>query len=361
MLKPDNSRVLFIKQSSLGDIIHTLPLVHGLKRSYPDCSIGWVVQKAFAPILELDASVSDIYPIDIPSTSEPGAGNMAYFHALRATTHTLRKLRRSFRTLPYDYVLDLHASFRSGMLALMNPGGKRIGFSDAKELNPLFQHVRVANPDNLLHAVDRNLLFCQHLSFDIDDRDFYVCTQKPEEESVERFLKEQGIFPGQKIVYANPAARWQSKFWLAPYWADLADRLHGRGVPLIFCGSSHDIPYIDEIGEEMSSEAIVAAGQLSLTESVALMKRSNVYVGLDSGPMHIAAMTQTPVVALFGPTHPERVGPYGTRNEIIQAESIDCLCCRKRVCSHMWCMKAITVDRVYRAVRSLMTDDGKIE
>jgi len=104
----------------------------------------------------------------------------------------------------------------------------------------------------------------------------------------------------------------------------------------------------------MTEKAVVAAGRLNLTASVALMKKAAVYVGVDTGPMHIAAMVGTPVVALFGPTHPERVGPYGVQSAVIQAENLDCLCCRKRVCEHQRCMQGIAVATVYDRVMAFM-------
>jgi len=109
----NSQRILIVKQSSLGDIIHTLALVHAFKRCYPEVSIGWVVQKAFASIVERDPAVDDVFVIDIPSTSEPTAKKNALTKAVTATLRTLKDLRRVFSSNPYDLVLDLHASFRS--------------------------------------------------------------------------------------------------------------------------------------------------------------------------------------------------------------------------------------------------------
>jgi lipopolysaccharide heptosyltransferase I len=350
----NNKRILLVKQSSLGDIIHTLPVVHALKRCFPSCHIGWIVEQGYAALLTRDAAVDRVYPIHIPSTSSPNSGRLAYFSAFSATLKVLLQMRSVFHTNPYDLILDLHASFRSGLLALMNSGGVRVGFADARELNTFFQHHLVTIPSGTVHAVDKNLLFSAFLGAEAEPADFFLCSNRSDDDQVEHFLSEAGIGAQDRIVYVNPTARWQSKFWLASRWSALCDKLLAAGVYPVLGGSREDRPYIATITEQMTEKAVVAAGHLSLTESVALMKRALTYVGLDTGPMHMAAMAGTPVVALFGPTHPDRVGPYRVKNAVIQAEGLACLCCRKRVCDHLSCMRGITVDIVYEKVMAFL-------
>ena len=348
------TRFLIVKPSSLGDIIHTLPLVHALRRCYPTCRIGWIVQQTFASLVECDPAVDHVYPISIPSTSDPQAPSLAYLYALRATVQTLRRLRRQFQQEPYDLVLDLHASFRSGLLGLANPGGTRVGFSDAKELNPLFQHQRIRVPASMVHAVDKNLLFCDYLNCAPLKEDFQLYGQGQDGDKVNTFLEGHGLSIDAPLVYINPAARWRTKFWKADRWAELADRLiDSEGLHAVFSGSENDRQYIVTITEKMAHRPIVAAGQFNLRETVSLIQRSIVYVGLDSGPMHMAAMAGVPVAALFGSTNPERVGPYGVEHQVIRAEGLDCLGCRRRYCSHLSCMDGISVDQVYDAVVTL--------
>ena len=350
-----NKRILIVKPSSLGDIIHTLPLVHALKRCWPSCRIGWIVHEIFSAIPENDPSVETVFPINISSTSDPQAGRLAYWHALVDTVRTLRELRRVFRQQPYDLVLDLQASFRSGLLGRANPRSLRIGFADARELNPLFQNQQIKVPSSTVHAVDKNLLFSTYLDCPSEPEDFRLYCSEHDDRQVDIFLAEQKVPEGSQLIYINPAARWKTKFWIPERWAMLCDRLidehHFR---VVLGGSRQDKQYISTIVEKMVNLPIVAAGMLSLSETTSLLKRSAAYVGLDSGPMHMAAMTGIPVVALFGPTHPERVGPYGSEHTIVQARDVDCLGCRKRDCSHMRCMNAITVDDVYASVLRLL-------
>jgi len=350
----DAERILIIKPSSLGDIIHTLPLVHALKRSIPGCYLGWVVQESFADLLGRDPAIDRVYPIHISSTSDPQAGKGAYVRAFRETVISLRQLRKSL-SRSYDTVLDLHASFRSGLLALMASGGQRAGFKDAKELNTLFQHRVVSVPENVEHALEKNLLFANYLGCQPINDDYQIHCSQEDQNFVASFLQEKNVSDQQQLIYANPAARWQTKFWPREHWAELADKLSERGDIMVFGGSSHDTGFIRSITALMRSEQVVAAGRLSLPQTVALLKRSSIYVGLDSGPMHMAAMASVPVVALFGPTHPARVGPYNVSHRIVRVEELDCLECRKRTCDHLRCMKEISVAMVYKAVTQLLS------
>jgi ADP-heptose:LPS heptosyltransferase len=349
-LKEDLSgkRILIVKPSSLGDIVHTLPLAHAIKRCFPSCYVGWIVQKTFRAILESDPAVDEIIPISIPSTSEPTAGIWSVVRATGATLATLRSLRTRFKDRPYDVVLDLHASFRSGLLGLANPNGLRIGFADAKELNTLFQHRKIDPGSEAVHAVDKNVAFAQYLGCIPDTADFKIISNSAAGQSVNAFLTEAGISRISRLVYANPAARWATKYWNINAWAELADLLIERtGASVIFAGSPDDLPHIQQITARMKQMPLVAAGKLNLAESVALMELCSVYVGVDSGPMHIAAFAGIPVVALFGPTDPSKVGPYGPGHKVIQNSGVHCLACRKHKCDDRRCLDEITAAHVF--------------
>ena len=352
----NNKRILIIKPSSLGDIVHTLPVAHAIKRCFPNCFIGWVAQQPFTPLLQADNSIEAVHPIQIPSASDPQAGRWALPKAFKATISTLQKLHREFQQKPYDLILDLHASFRSGLLGRTNPGGQRVGFSQAKELNTFFQEHLINTSETAEHAQDKNLLFCTYMGIRVADEDFRLCTGEEDRQAMRQFLQSQAadISP---LIYANPAARWQSKFWPIEHWAALTDKLHKQGLPVVFGGSPQDTEYIASIARLMKTDSIIAAGRLTLPQSAALIQHASLYIGLDSGPMHIAALARTPVVALFGPTHPNRVGPYsteGSKHRIIRAEELNCLECRKRSCSHLSCMRKISPEMVHEAAISLL-------
>ncbi len=337
-----------MKPSSLGDVVHTLPLVHALKRCFPSCHIGWIIQEALRAIPDSDPAVDEIIPISIPSTSDPGAGAWSVVRAATATVTTLRRLRTRFRDRPYDFVLDLHASFRSGLLGATNPNGVRIGFADAKELNPLFQQHKVDPGPETVHAVDKNMAFAEYLQCAPDAADFRIISNPAGAQRARAFLAEAGKSQYDRLVYANPAARWETKLWNIKAWAALADLLTERaGASVIFAGSPDDISHIKKITALMKQNALVAAGRMNLADAVALMELCSVYVGVDSGPMHVAAFAGIPVVALFGPTDPAKVGPYGPGHKVIQKADLGCLACRKRRCNDRKCLEGIAASEVF--------------
>ena len=349
-----NKSVLIIKPSSMGDVVHSLPLIHALKRNYPSCYVGWVIQKGLVSLLEADPNIDRTYSIDIPSTSEPSATLRTYVSALSKTVTCLRTLRSQFAHHPYDLVLDLHASFRSGLVGSMNPGGVRLGFAEAKELNTFFQSKLVHCASNILHAVDKNLSFAKYLKINVEPTDFQLFLGPEAQHEASSFLEQSGASTKKRLVYANPATRWATKFWNERAWAQLADKLILELESLvIFGGASSELHYVNRIVSLMTQKPIIAAGRLSPIGAAALIANSNVYVGVDSGPMHIAAILGKPVVAIFGPTDPAKVGPYGHGHSIIRVEGLFCLGCRKSVCNDKRCMNEIPAERVFEEIKKL--------
>jgi ADP-heptose:LPS heptosyltransferase len=347
----DSKRILIVKPSSLGDIIHTLPLVHAIKRRYPSTYTGWIIQRNFAAVIEHDPSVDEVIPIHIPSTSDPNARRGVLFEALGATLSTIKHLRALFSRAPYDLVLDLHASFRSALLGRCNPNGLRMGFADAKELNTWFQGKLVKPDPQRPHAIDKNLEFLKLLNISPLDEDFHLAPGEAAAKEAREFLAHSGISGEQPIIYANPAARWVTKQWSIQQWAQLGDALMERNnAAFILSGAAGDLPHIEKIAHMMRHKPIISAGKLSLAAAMELAGLSDVYVGVDSGPMHFSAMAGAPVVALFGPTDPRLVGPYGRGHKVITNNNMDCLACRKRSCEHMDCLNKIGWEEVYSAV-----------
>ncbi|MGC8906945.1 MAG: glycosyltransferase family 9 protein [Desulfomonilaceae bacterium] len=351
----DHKRVLIIKPSSLGDVVHALPVVHAIKRVYPRCYVAWIVQSSFAGILENDPTIDELIPISIPSTSDPAAERGAYRKAAAATAASLRDLRQRFRRAPFDLALDLHASFRSGLFALACRGARRIGFSDAKELNTWFQDEYVRPPEDALHAVEKNLACARYLGVEPAPQDFRVVVGDQQRLRVQSFLAECGIAPDAELVYVNACARWTTKLWNVEAWAAVCRLLkERRGVHIVLGGAPGDRPYLETIRGAAHTELLITAGELTLAESAALLELSDLYLGVDSGPMHIAAFVDTPVVALFGPTDPAKVGPYGEGHEVARREDLPCLGCRKRFCDNPRCMDELDPVEVARICQTVL-------
>ncbi|MGC8660040.1 MAG: glycosyltransferase family 9 protein, partial [Desulfomonilaceae bacterium] len=184
--------------------------------------------------------------------------------------------------------------------------------------------------------------------------DFWLAIGKPAEAEALSFLENAGVGHGQRIVYVNPATRWATKFWSDRAWAELADKLiHELNVVVTFGGAPAELNYLDLIVSHMKQKPLVAAGRLRLMGAAALIKASSLYVGVDSGPMHIAALLGCPIVALFGPTDPAKVGPYGKGHVVVRKEELPCLGCRKSNCSDKRCLNGISAGQVFEEIRGL--------
>jgi ADP-heptose:LPS heptosyltransferase len=219
----------------------------------------------------------------------------------------------------------------------------------------VFQHRLVGNNPDDRHAVDKNMAFADYLGCFTGPEDYRIVVDPAAREQVTEFLEESGVRKGARIVYANPAARWETKFWTVKAWAEFADLLiEQTGAAVIFAGGPDDASYIREIANRMKQQPIIAAGKLNLAEAVALIEVADVYVGVDSGPMHIAAFAGTPVVALFGPTDPAKVGPYGEGHKVIRRSDLACLACRKRSCADRVCLEGMSAQEVFDATKEVM-------
>lgn len=349
-------RILIIKPSSMGDVIHALPVAHAIKRTFPNVRIGWVIQSGLESFLENDCSVDEIIKISIPSTSDPHAKRGAYLKAGRATITEWKRLRRQFTSSKYDVSLDLHASFRSGLISLANHGALRLGLADAKELNTYFQHELIPPDPGKPHAVDKNLVFLSRFSIEPIKEDFLLRLSDQVRQNIQVYLDSLRLPAGKRIIYANPAARWRTKRWNIKGWRELTEMiLNQMRAIVIFGGGINDRSYIDKIiGEKKFPDVFNVAGRLTPVESAALIEKSHVYVGVDSGPMHIAAFVGVPVVALFGPTDPAKVGPYSEHSVVIKNRALDCLGCRKKSCDNQRCMDEITPEQVLEALLELL-------
>jgi heptosyltransferase-1 len=260
---------------------------------------------------------------------------------------------RDLRSCKYDLVIDLHGLFKSGLLTGLARGGRKIGFTGGKEGSILFLTERPYPFDYNRHALDRYLQAAEYLGCRINSWKGNIPVLKGDKECIDRLLAEHFTFR-DTLVAINPMARWTTKLWEEERFSDLAERLKKElSCTVLFTGSPSDVPAIERIVERLNPPPLNLAGKTSLRELAYLYTRCRLVLTTDTGPMHIAAAMGVPVVALFGPTAPRRTGPYGKGHMVIQKKLRCCPCFRKK-CSHVTCMKSITVEEVFDAVKELM-------
>ncbi|MBN2445321.1 MAG: lipopolysaccharide heptosyltransferase I [Phycisphaerae bacterium] len=338
-------RILIIKPSSLGDIVHALPVLAALRAARPDAHIAWLVNHGFAPLIEGHPLLDEVILFDRRSYGQMHR-RVSVLGAFGRFVHELRERR-------FDLVVDLQGLFRSGFLALVSGARHRIGFQNAREFASLFYTHRVTPPRHIRHAVDRNLFLAKTLGLNVIRPAFPLGLRTDEIEAARVLLAEADGCAVSDFTAVIPGARWATKRWLPERIAEVMDRLHDEtGRPTVLLGAPDERPVADQVLAGCSTPVVDLVGRTSLRELTALLQLAACVVCHDSGPMHIAAALDKPMVALFGPTDPARCGPY-SRNARIVTSPASCAPCYKRVCSDCSCMRDLTTEQVLAAVRRL--------
>jgi len=318
------SKILVVKPSSLGDIIHSLPFLSALKRRFREAEIHWVVARGLEGLLEGHPLLTKLWVMDKDRWKKPSLA----MNTLREIT----SLARGLRAEGFGLVVDLQGLLRSGLITAATGAPVRVGFEEAREGSRLFYTHRVRGGREV-HAVDRYLRVAGYLGCDTSTVDFPV-------------LADPYPLPLGEYAVLVAGARWETKKWPADKFGELAARLHVRSV---VAGGPADSSLAETIVSLSGGMATSVAGKTTLRELAGVIRGARFMVSNDTGPMHIAAALGVPVFALFGPTSPARTGPYGRIHRIIRTD-IPCAPCYRRHCKEPKCMQGIAVETVLRAI-----------
>jgi len=330
-------RVLIVRLSAIGDVIHGLPVLCGLREAWPGAHLSWVVEHRAGALLEGHAALDELVPLPRGWFKSPGE---------------VWRLRRRLRALRPDVTLDLQGLTKSAAVAWLSGCRRRIGFGDVKGrelsrwLNTELVHTSAA------HVIDANLQLLAPLGIHVENVRFDVPEREADARSAQATIDRLDLGHGYAVL--NPGAGWPSKLWPADRFAAVARRL-GRQWRLpslvVWAGDQ----------ERAWAEAIVAGGEgharlapgTSLQELAALARRAVLFVGSDTGPLHIAAAVGTPCVGLYGPMPAARNGPYGPAHIALQKATFEGPS-RQRRHAPAALMEAITVDDVAGACDTLL-------
>ncbi len=343
-------RILIIKPSSLGDIIHALPVLHALRQHDPDAVIDWLVNDSFAAMIRDLPQLNDVILFE--------RNRFRSFGKSASATRDFFRFAGDLRRRRYDVAVDLQGLFRSGLLTYATRAPKRIGFTNAREGAWLFYNQRVAVPDPDAHAVDRNMLIAAAVVDPVDAIQFDLALTEDEHSHADKLLTDAGIDPGEPFIAVMPGARWETKRWPPARFSQLIDRLHADGHRCILLGAPDETDLCRAIAESCTASPPSLAGKTSLRQLTAVLDRAAVVLTHDSGPMHIADAVDTPLVAICGPTNPSRTGPYRQRSGVIQADlpCVPCYLKHLHQCRYdQECMTAVTVELVAGSLTAAMT------
>ena len=334
MLKDiDPKKILIVKPSALGDIVHSLPFLNAMRKRFPEAKIDWVVAKGLHPLLENHPQLNKLWIID--------KGNWKKLSRLNTTYKELKQLSSDLKNEKYDLVVDLQGLMRSGIITKMTKCKYRVGFQSAREGANLFYTHKISCKWSEMHAIDRYLKLAAALGCNIDkvENTFTDFNENPP------IISE---LPEKYIVIA-PSAGKEANRWPADRFGKLAAKLP---FPVVAVSNKADTGVVDELVANSEGNAISLAGKTDIMELAAVIKKAKFFISNDTGPMHIAAALNIPVFAIFGPANPEKTGPYGDLHTLISTNAPCSPCYAKKKCTHNnWkCLDTLTVDMVFDAI-----------
>lgn len=368
-----NQRILIIRLSALGDIIHGLPVLAALRHTFPDARIGWLVEDRGAALLSANPTIDRLHilprdAIKMDLKKDP----------LGTLKGPLAALVRELREERYSISIDLQGLTKSAVWGPLSGASMRIGFrgEDAREMSRWFYNEAVAPPESCVHIVEKNLSLLSPLGITRPSIEFPF---RLDEETLRRGRelwnpRLDSLNPAPPRVVLNVGAGWPTKMWPASSFGELGARLvkrYGACVALAWgpgeeyaaraaltAGKKAGLKS-DQLGRDgiLNRSGLFVAPPTTFIESGGMIAAADLYVGGDTGPTHMAGALGIPVVSPFGASDAKRNRPLGSRGETIQLDEPPCIPCWKTECAWkepLACLTHISVDRVYGACAALL-------
>jgi heptosyltransferase-1 len=356
----DFPRILLIKLSGLGDVVHTLPVLVKLRARYPAARIDWLITPENADIVRCHPALPNVILFERGDFSKRGRR----WHAVLAFLDLLKQIRRA----KYDLVIDLHGQARSAFFALVSGARVRIGFDQpvknisrhgwrgAREGSWIAYTHRIPIPTLDVHAIDRYLWLGPLLGLDDNPPDLTIHLSSQTVRNVQRLLEEQGVPASKALVVLAPGTIWETKHWTIEGFAAVARQFLHDGFAVALAGTKRDQARCRQIAAAAPG-ACDLSGKTTPAELAALIRCAEICVTNDSGVMHLAASLGTPMVSVFGPTNPVRIGPYQRPESVVRLD-LPCSPCNYRRLSQCpfdhACMKQLTSAMVVERARKIL-------
>ena len=297
-------RVLIVRVGAMGDVLHGLPAVSALRRSLPECFVGWAIEPRWSALLMAEGARTrglEMPVVDRVHAVRTREWKRKPFSA--GTLRGIRELRRELQAERYDVCVDLQGSIRSGLIGWMAEARRFVGASETRE-----QPAAMLYGDRV-EVQARHVIAgaCELVSAAIGTQVNAAAVELPRDPEAEQWceLMLSESEAGKVFVLLCPGAGWGAKQWPAARYAELALALHAKGFQVLVNGGSAEGDGVEAVTAASGARAV----RCDLGQLIALSRRAALVVGGDTGPVHLAAALGRPVVALFGPTDPLRNGP----------------------------------------------------
>ncbi len=339
----ETPKILIIRLSSLGDILHALPAFHSLRRAYPEARIDWLIERRLAYLLSVVDGINQVIPIDTQALR---------VNLLRVSSWCrLFEPMRTVRKMHYDVAIDFQGLLKTAWISLMSGARIRIGFSKAlvrERPAHWFYNRTVPTPSVPVHVARLNLLLAKAAGAHSSALTARLRARGEDTQAIEGRLAQQQL---STFIVINPGGGWPTKKWQPARYGALAARIQSElQVP---------VAVVTGLGEESLYQEI--AGQcpglppahfaVPFLELIPLFQRAQLVISGDTGPLHLACALGVPVVAIMGPTSPVRNGPWSENDQVV-VHQLPCSFCNGRSCpTRNECMD-IRVEEVFDAVVS---------
>ena len=301
-------RILIIRLSAIGDVVRVLPALHALRNRYPMAQIDWVIEQKSYEIISGHPALDQIHVFDRGGNAPHSVGSFL-------------ELCKTIRANRYDWIIDFHGIFKTGLLTLASGAGLRYGFRRprSQELSFLTTNRRVALPSKFMNRIEENLELCKVLEAKCHSLDVVIDIPEDVDDTIDAYFHK--VFHGAKKVIAlhAPVDR-PEKQWPLEFYAELAEMImsDGRYEVLLTWGPGQR-GTINQLIKLIHGKPHVAPETPDLKHYAALVDQCDLYCGGDTGPMHIASAMGTPVVAIFGGTHPSQHAPLRQPSKVLYA------------------------------------------
>jgi heptosyltransferase-1 len=325
------NKILIVRLGALGDLIHALPVAAALRRAFPDARIDWLVDVRHRELLDL-----------VPVIDRRIAINTSSALSLLAAIGELRRSR-------YDVALDLQGLLKSAVLARASGALSVIGFPRPllREGTAALFYTETAGVD-ATHVIRKNLSTLKALAIDVARIEFPLESRMPEIAAAAR--QRLGLGDSDPFAIINPGAAWPNKRWPPVYFGEVAAALAKRhGLRSIVLWGPGERELADTVVAASHESAAVSPGT-TLAELVSLVKAATVMVSGDTGPIHVAGAVGTPLVGIYGPTNPDRNGPWASQDLTVSLFG-NCECHYQRQChAKRWCLLDVSPREVLELV-----------
>jgi len=335
----DTKRILIFNVNWLGDVLFSTAAIRNIRYNFPNSHIACIVPPRCYPVLKGNPNLNEVIIFDEKDLHK------GFFSKI--------KFIRQLKSKKFDIVFLFHRSFTRALITYLAGIPNRIGYTTAKRSLLLTKNIPLPERDSG-HRIDYYMGVIEKSGLKVEDRYTEFFVDEKDEKFVEEFMKAQKLSNKDSIIGVNPGGNWLPKRWPKEYFAKLCDCLiSDLKAKVVILGSANDVNLAKEIKGQMKEKPIIATGRFNLKQLAAFLKRVDLFISADTGPLHIAnAVRAKKIIGIFGPTSINITGPYPLTNVILLKKDISCIIpCYKVDCKDNRCMKAVTPEEVLQQVK----------